>query len=549
MKVPVRKPVPISTEECVDKIQNDCKKALKDDGKTKEEKHISYSRQRRESASYRSDPSLGFTNGLDYIDDDKKRERIEDLDEAKAMIRRLSGDSHPARVTATKSHFQLSSTAYGVRMLSKDLSNTKVELEVENLMIVTKTHDVSLIYLTRELVEWLLINFPKITVYVGEELKNSKKFSAEDLCKDSRCENRRIKHWSPKFVDEHDNFFDLIVTLGGDGTVLFVSSVFQRHVPPVLSFSLGSLGFLTNFQFEHFKEDLTAVLNKRIKTNLRMRLDCKAYRRRPPIVDPQTGKKTCVTELVAQHQVLNEVTIDRGPSPFISMLELYGDHSLLTMAQADGLIIATPTGSTAYSLSAGGSLVYPSVNAIAVTPICPHTLSFRPIILPESMVLKVRVSLKSRATAWAAFDGKSRMELKKGDYITIQASPYSFPTVESHATEFIDSISRTLNWNVREQQRSFTHMLSRKNQEKYASDAGNALADDEEVEEVIIDKNKKPPVFRLKDSADEESDNNDDDNDDDDETEEAIEDDVTMTPVSPRSKPVDRRTSQANFTI
>lgn len=533
--------LPNSAEECVTGIYKDCDKKSKGNSKTVEQKNTSYTKQRRKSATHRSVPSLGFCKELNYIDDDKKRERINDLNEAKAMIRRLSGDSHPPKVTATKSHFQLSSTAYGVRMLSKDLSNTRVELKVENLMIVTKTHDVSLIYLTRELVEWLLINYPKVTVYVGEDMKNSKKFSAEDLCKDSRCENRRIKYWNPKFVDEHDNFFDLIVTLGGDGTVLFVSSVFQRHVPPVLSFSLGSLGFLTNFQFENFKEDLATVLNNRIKTNLRMRLDCKAYRRRPPIIDPNTGKKTCVTELVGQHQVLNELTIDRGPSPFISMLELYGDNSLLTMAQADGLIIATPTGSTAYSLSAGGSLVYPSVNAIAVTPICPHTLSFRPIILPESMTLKVRVSMKSRATAWAAFDGKSRLELKKGDYITIQASPYSFPTVESHPTEFIDSISRTLNWNVREQQRSFTHMLSRKNQEKYASDAGNTRADDEEVEEVIIDKNKKPPKFRLHDNAD-------DDNDD--ENEEALEDDTSLAPVSPKSKPIDQiRSPQANFTI
>lgn len=533
--------VPNSIEECAARVYDNCKKTSKTGEKVAGDKQTGYGKQRRKSATHRSVPSLGFCKELDYIDDDKRKERIKDLDEAKAMIRRLSGESHPPKVTATKSHFQLSSTAYGVRMLSKDLSNTKVELDVENLMIVTKTHDVSLIYLTRELVEWLLINFPKITVYVGEDMKNSKKFSAADLCKDSRCEDRRIKYWNPKFVDENDNLFDLIVTLGGDGTVLFVSSIFQRHVPPVLSFSLGSLGFLTNFQFENFKEDLSAVLNKRIKTNLRMRLECKAYRRHPPIIDPNTGKKTCVTELVAQHQVLNELTIDRGPSPFISMLELYGDHSLFTMAQADGLIIATPTGSTAYSLSAGGSLVYPSVNAIAVTPICPHTLSFRPIILPESMNLKVRVSMKSRATAWAAFDGKSRLELKKGDYITIQASPYSFPTVESHSTEFIDSISRTLNWNAREQQRSFTHMLSRKNQEKYASDAGNTLADDEEVEEVIIDKNKKPPRFRLNETTDEDT---------NDEDEDALEDDTSVTPVSPKSKPAEQqRAPQANFTI
>ncbi|CCD23157.1 NADH/NAD(+) kinase NDAI_0B01230 [Naumovozyma dairenensis CBS 421] len=377
----------------------------------------------------------------------------------------------PIRTKGSNTHFQYATTAYGVRMLSKDISNTKIDLEVENLMIVTKLNDVSLYYLTRELVEWILINFPSITVYVDAALKDSKKFAASDIYKDSKCKESRIKYWTPEFVDQNDVFFDLCVTMGGDGTVLFVSSIFKRHVPPILSFSLGSLGFLTNFKFENFRQDLKKILSSKIKTNLRMRLECNLYKRHEPEFDPKTGKKICVVELISTHHVLNEVTIDRGPSPFISMLELYSEDNLMTVAQADGLIIATPTGSTAYSLSAGGSLIYPTVNAIAVTPICPHTLSFRPIILPESMTLKVKVSTKSRGTAWASFDGKDRVELQKGDFIKISASPYFFPTVECSNTEFINSISRTLNWNQREQQKSLTHMLSRKNQEKYATEA------------------------------------------------------------------------------
>ncbi|GME98869.1 unnamed protein product [Ambrosiozyma monospora] len=149
------------------------------------------------------------------------------------------------------------------------------------------------------------------------------------------------------------------------------------------------------------------------------------------------------------------------------MLELYGDGSLLTVAQADGLIIATPTGSTAYSLSAGGSLVHPSVSAISVTPICPHTLSFRPILLPDSMSLKVKVPLRSRATAFAAFDGRARVELLKGYYVSVSASPFPFPTVRSSKTEYIDSVSRVLNWNNREEQKSFVHLLSDKNKKSY----------------------------------------------------------------------------------
>lgn len=141
--------------------------------------------------------------------------------------------------------------------------------------------------------------------------------------------------------------------------------------------------------------------------------------------------------------------IDRGPSPYVSNLELYGDNELLTVVQADGCIFSTPTGSTAYSLSAGGSLVHPDIPAILLTPICPHTLSFRPMLLNDSMLLRVAVPKGSRATAWCAFDGKGRIELRQGDFVTIAASQYPFPTVLSNSTEWIDSISRTLRWNTR----------------------------------------------------------------------------------------------------
>ncbi|CAG98546.1 NADH/NAD(+) kinase [Kluyveromyces lactis] len=411
-----------------------------------------------------------------------------DLDEVlctQRMFRKLSTGSDD--VKKVYSHAQLSSTAHGVRLLSKNLSNTKVALEVKKLMIVTKRQDDSLIYLTRELVEWILVNYPTIDVYVEYGFERNESFNAKELCKDSKCGSHKIQYWSPEFVKEHEDFFDLIITLGGDGTVLYVSSIFQKNVPPVMSFALGSLGFLTNFQFEDFKHALSKILQNKIKTKMRMRLCCQLFRKRIKKVDEEARKTHIKYTMEGEYHVLNELTIDRGPSPFISMLELYGDGSLLTVAQADGLIIASPTGSTAYSLSAGGSLVYPSVNAIAVTPICPHTLSFRPIILPDSMTLKVKVPKASRSTAWAAFDGKNRVEMKRGDYIVINASPYSFPTLEARSTEFIDSISRTLNWNVRESQKSFTHMLSRKNQQKYEIHTVRTRQDSEEEEELEDD--------------------------------------------------------------
>ena len=117
----------------------------------------------------------------------------------------------------------------------------------------------------------------------------------------------------------------------------------------------------------------------------------------------------------ATYQVLNDLVVDRGPSPFLSSLELYGNESHLTTVQADGLVISTPTGSTAYSLSAGGSVVHSDVSAILVTPICPHSLSFRPMILPDTMEIRILVPLDSRSSAWVSFDGRKRVHLEAGE--------------------------------------------------------------------------------------------------------------------------------------
>lgn len=394
---------------------------------------------------------MSLSKSASKVDIQKSSLTSTDGDEAMRMLKKLSNSSD--NLKKNKSHQQLTQTAHGVRLLTKNLSKTTVKLDAKSVLIVTKARDNSLVYLTREMTEWLLLNFKELVVYVDYHLEKSKRFNPHSLIKEIPRAKDDLKYWDKSFIRDNYASIDLVITLGGDGTVLFTSSLFQRSVPPVMSFSLGSLGFLTTFQFEDFRESLGIVLEKGIRTNLRMRLSCRVHK--------SDGS------LVCEQQALNEVTVDRGPSPFVSMLELYGDGNLLTVAQADGLIIATPTGSTAYSLSAGGSLVHPNVSAISVTPICPHTLSFRPILLPDSMVLKVRVPKRSRSTAWAAFDGRSRVELQKGDYLTISASPFAMPTVMSSPTEYFDSVSRTLNWNVREQQKSFVHLLSQKNKKNY----------------------------------------------------------------------------------
>lgn len=350
----------------------------------------------------------------------------------------------------TISHSRLMQTAFSVREVSKQLQRRPIKMTVRNVMIVTKARDNNLVYLTRELAEWLLTTSRYgsdvgVNVYVDHKLRKSKRFDAASLvAKDKRFDGM-LRYWTPDLCWETPEIFDLVLTLGGDGTVLFTSWLFQRIVPPILSFALGSLGFLTNFQFEQYKQALNKIMTDvGMRVNLRMRFTCTVYRYQK---NAAPGSPQHIE--AEQFEVLNELVIDRGPSPYVSNLELYGDNNLLTVVQADGCIFSTPTGSTAYSLSAGGSLVHPDIPAILLTPICPHTLSFRPMLLNDSMALRVAVPIRSRATAYCAFDGKGRVELRQGDHVTIAASQYPFPTVLSQPTEWFDSISRTLRWNSR----------------------------------------------------------------------------------------------------
>jgi NAD+ kinase len=374
------------------------------------------------------------------------------------------------------SHSRLMQTATGVREVSKLLQRRPIRRAVRNVMIVTKARDNELVYLTRELTEFLL-STPRygsdlgVNVYVDNKLKKSRRFNASAILARNPAFADKLRYWTPDLCWSNPETFDLVLTLGGDGTVLFTSWLFQRIVPPVLSFGLGSLGFLTPFKFEEYKNHLNQVMGDQgMRVNLRMRFTCTVYR------SQEDGAATPIE--AEQFEVLNELVIDRGPSPYVSNLELYGDDNLLTVVQADGCIFSTPTGSTAYSLSAGGSLVHPDIPAVLLTPICPHTLSFRPMMLPDSMLLRVAVPRGSRATAYCAFDGKGRVELRQGDWVEIAASQYPFPSVLSQPTEWFDSLGRTLRWNTRgAQQKAWDSKSERVNPADGAAAAEEPLDD------------------------------------------------------------------------
>jgi NAD+ kinase len=274
----------------------------------------------------------------------------------------------------TISHSRLMQTATSVREVSKQLQRRPIKMTVRNVMIVTKARDNNLVYLTRELAEWLLTTARYgsdvgVNVYVDHKLRKSKRFDAPSLvAKDKRFEGM-LRYWNPDLCWETPEIFDLVLTLGGDGTVLFTSWLFQRIVPPILSFALGSLGFLTNFQFEQYKAALNKIMTDvGMRVNLRMRFTCTVYRYQKNAAE---GSPSHIE--AEQFEVLNELVIDRGPSPYVSNLELYGDNNLLTVVQADGCIFSTPTGSTATRFQLVAPLYTPTF-----PPSCSHPSAHTP---------------------------------------------------------------------------------------------------------------------------------------------------------------------------
>lgn len=205
---------------------------------------------------------------------------------------------------------------------------------------------------------------------------------------------------------------------------------------------MGSLGFLTSsFEISSYKETIEQVLAGDVFITVRNRMSA---------VVTKSGKKESL-----KFQVLNDIVIDRSLSPFLTSLECYVDNNYITLVQADGIIISTPTGSTAYSMSAGGSMVHPNVGGLLLTPICPHSLSFRPIVLPDSIELKIKNSENARGSAWISFDGKNRLELGLGDEVEIKTSKWPLPAISKtdQTSEWFLSLAKCLHWNTRDQQK------------------------------------------------------------------------------------------------
>ncbi|GFZ18159.1 NAD kinase 1 [Actinidia rufa] len=317
---------------------------------------------------------------------------------------------------------------------SKQIS-LKWETQPQTVLILTKPNSASVRILCAEMVRWLkeqkklnIVVEPRVRV---ELLTDSSYYSFVQTWQDDK--EILLLHMK----------VDLVVTLGGDGTVLWAASMFKGPVPPIVPFSLGNPQHYSDS--EQYREYLDSILRGPISITLRHRLLCRVIR------DEAKNEYEAEESII----VLNEVTIDRGISSFLTNLECYCDNSFVTCVQGDGLILSTTSGSTAYSLAAGGSMVHPQVPGILFTPICPHSLSFRPLILPEHVTLRVQVvPFNSRSHAWASFDGKDRKRLEPGDALVCSLAPWPVPTacqVDS-TSDFLRSIHDGLHWNLRKTQ-------------------------------------------------------------------------------------------------
>lgn len=259
---------------------------------------------------------------------------------------------------------QLSDMTLGVRELSKRLGSIRLRLQVKTIFILTKTHDETLIENTRAVARWLLSDERQVryTVYVEERLRDNKKFDARGLLEElekgraqksaavpvqvDKDNKRRLCYWTDEMCQLRPHTFDFVITLGGDGTVLYASWLFQRIVPPVLSFALGSLGFLTKFDYNEFEGTLTRALRDGVLVSLRLRFEGTVMRSQTreksvlqnseSVTDGQDADnikedekpRDLVEELVGEekdgerthrpdvtYEILNDIVVDRGPNP------------------------------------------------------------------------------------------------------------------------------------------------------------------------------------------------------------------------------------------
>lgn len=225
----------------------------------------------------------------------------------------------------------------------------------------------------------------------------------------------------------------LIIVLGGDGTLLSVARQLKGKEVPILGVNLGGLGFLTEISMEELPETLASFLEGKYSLSRRMMLRVAVRRKGDEVFDLS---------------VLNDAVITKDALARIIDIETYVDDEYLTTYRGDGLILSTATGSTGYCLAAGGPILHPSLPQIVVTPICPHMLTNRPIILPEDAVLRAMLLSKDERVI-LTLDGQIGFPLEFADEVVVKKSPYSVDLVTSRSRGYFEVLRTKLKWGER----------------------------------------------------------------------------------------------------
>jgi NAD+ kinase len=223
---------------------------------------------------------------------------------------------------------------------------------------------------------------------------------------------------------------DLILVLGGDGTMIATARMLGEREVPVLGVNYGGLGYLAEFRIEELYQALDSILSGNFRLDKRVMLD----------VELRRGD-----ELITHNRVLNDVVINKSALARIIEIEAYLNQRFVNSFRADGLIISTPTGSTAYNLSAGGPVIFPSMNAVVITPICPFTLSNRPIVVPDDATIELLLKTDQEEVT-LTLDGQVGVSLKVEDRAVIRKSSVTFNLVQPSNRNYFDVLRDKLRW-------------------------------------------------------------------------------------------------------
>lgn len=274
-------------------------------------------------------------------------------------------------------------------------------------------------------------NHPDVVQIVSDICTRLKRAQVEVFLEGSLAE--QIGQVNGYAGEEIPGLVDLIIVLGGDGTLLSVARLIGERNVPIVGVNLGQLGFLTEITRDELPEMLERLLDADYQVSDRMMIDALIHRE---------------SQVVGSFTVLNDIVINKGALARIIDMETHVDGRYLTCYKADGLIVSTPTGSTGYNLAAGGPIIYPDINSLLISPICPHMLTNRPIMVWSRSVIEINVKFENDVVFFTA-DGQVGCKLLPGDRVEVRRSKSRTRLVTSPNKDYFEILRTKLNWGQR----------------------------------------------------------------------------------------------------